>query len=110
MKSEIPKEYIENIVKATSQFVYKNGCIKEILEKGHITEEDNKKVIEYMENHLAYLYTVLLEESNIQKFDLIVKTMNKFYVDNHSTINIDDDGFDKFYDSLFPKSDNINIK
>ena len=63
-----------------------------------------------MDDHLAYLYTVLLEENNIKKFDLIVNTMNKFYVNDTEEIVINDDGFDKFYDSLFPKTNNITVK
>ena len=56
------------------------------------------------------LYTVLLEENNLKKFDLIVNTMNKFYVNDSEEVKINDDGFDKFYDSLFPKSSNITVK
>ena len=52
---------------------------------------------------------VLLEENNLKKFDLIVNTMNKFYVNDSEEVKINDDGFDKFYDSLFPKSSNITV-
>ncbi len=31
----------------------------------------------YMQNHLSYLYNVLLEENDLKKFDLIVATMDK---------------------------------
>ena len=52
----------------------------------------------------------LLEENNLKKFDLVVNTMSKFYVNDSEEVMINDDGFDKFYDSLFPKSSNITIK
>lgn len=56
-----------------------------------------------MENHLAYLYTILLEENNLQKFDLIVQTMSKFYVNDDYKVILEDGGFDNFYNKLFPK-------
>ncbi|WP_259740197.1 hypothetical protein [Clostridium chauvoei] len=64
-----------------------------------------------MENHLAYLYDVLLEENNINKFQLIMDTMDKFYINDAEEVKIDDEGFENFYNQLFP-SDTIksNIK
>ena len=62
-----------------------------------------------MQNHLAYLYTVLLEENNLKKFDLVISTMNKFYVDDKEEVLLADDGFDKFYENLFPQVSNISI-
>lgn len=110
MENNIPKEYIAKIVKATTHFAFKNGPIKESLKAGNITDENIKEIQKYMDDHLAYLYTVLLEESDIKKFDLIVNTMSKFYVNDDEKVEINDDGFDKFYDSLFPKTNNITVK
>ncbi len=109
MENNIPKEYIKNITKASAYYLYKNGPIKDMMKEGKISEEDSKEIQKYMESHLAYLYTVLLEESNIKKFDLIVTTMNKFYVNDNEDIVMSDDGFDKFYEGLFPKSSNITF-
>ena len=64
----------------------------------------------YMQNHLAYLYNVLLEENNLKKFDLVVGTMNNFYVNDNENIELCDDGFDKFFEGLFPKTNNITMK
>lgn len=110
MENKIPKEYIAKIAKATTYFAFKNGPIKESLKSGNITDENIKEIQKYMDDHLAYLYTVLLEESDIKKFDLIVNTMSKFYINDDETVEINDDGFDKFYDSLFPKTNNITVK
>ena len=63
-----------------------------------------------MQNHLAYLYNVLLEENNLKKFDLVVGTMNNFYVNDNENIELCDDGFDKFFEGLFPKTSNITMK
>ena len=110
METKIPKEYITEITKAASCFTFKNGPIKELLSNSKITEEDYKEIQRYMENHLAYLFTVLLEENDIKKFDLIVKTMNKFYMTDNESIEINDDGFDRFFQNLFPKTNNITFK
>lgn len=59
----------------------------------------------YMQNHLAYLYEVLLEENNIKKFDLIMQTMEKFYMNDQSEVLLEDSGFDNFYNGLFPSVD-----
>ena len=110
MTNRIPKEYIAQIAKASTYFTFKNGPVKELVKDKKISEEDLKMFQKYMDDHLAYLYTVLLEENNIKKFDLIVNTMNKFYVNDSEEVTINDDGFDKFYDSLFPKTNNITVK
>ena len=110
MTNRLPKEYIAQIAKASTYFAFKNGPIKELIKNNKISEEDLKDIQKYMDDHLAYLYTVLLEENNIKKFDLIVNTMNKFYVNETEEVVIKDDGFDKFYDSLFPKTNNITVK
>ena len=104
MENKIPKEHIERITKASTYFMFRNGPIKELLENKKISEEDVKNIQIYMENHLAYLYTVLLEENNIQKFDLIVQTMSKFYVNDDYKVILDDGGFDNFYSKLFPSN------
>ena len=80
MTNRLPKEYIAQIAKASTYFAFKNGPIKELIKNNKISEDDLKDIQKYMDDHLAYLYTVLLEENNIKKFDLIVNTMNKFYV------------------------------
>ena len=103
MENKIAKEHIEKITKATTYFIFRNGPIKELLENKKISEEDVKNMQIYMENHLAYLYEVLLEENNLQKFDLIVQTMSKFYVNDEFKVTLDDGGFDNFYNKLFPK-------
>lgn len=110
MEKKIPAEYISNIAKASAYFTFRNGPIKKMNQDGKISDEELREIQEHMQNHLAYLYTVLLEENNIKKFDLIVQTMNKFYVNDDINILIDDDGFDKFYDGLFPKVNNITIQ
>lgn len=64
-----------------------------------------------MQDHLAYLYNVLLEENDLKKFDLIVSTMDKFYINDNEKITLNDDGFDNFYEKLFNNvMDTINIK
>ena len=103
MENKIAKEHIEKITKASTYFIFRNGPIKELLENKKISEEDVKNMQIYMENHLAYLYEVLLEENNLQKFDLIVQTMSKFYVNDEFKVTLDDGGFDNFYNKLFPK-------
>jgi hypothetical protein len=109
MIERIPKEYISKIAKASTYFSFKNGPIKEMLKDNKISEEDLKEIQRYMDDHLAYLYTVLLEENNLKKFDLIVNTMNKFYVDDKQEVLLEDDGFNKFFDNLFPQTSNITI-
>lgn len=110
MDNKQPQEYIANIAKASTYFTLKNGPIKKMVSDGKISNEDINQIQAYMQNHLAYLYTVLLEENNLKKFDLIISTMNKFYVDDNIEISLEDDGFDKFYSSLFPQVSNITIK
>lgn len=109
MDKKIPKDYIANIAKATAYFAFRNGPIKDLIKSEAISDEDVKSIQIYMQNHLSYLYNVLLEENNIKKFDLVITTMNKFYVNDDEAVNIADDGFDNFYEGLFPKS-NITIK
>lgn len=102
MENKLPKEHIERITKASNYFIFRNGPIKDLLKDKKISEEDVKNIQIYLENHLAYLYNVLLEENNLQKFDLIVQTMSKFYVNDDFKITLDDGGFDNFYNKLFP--------
>ena len=109
MDNKKPQEYIANIAKASSYFAFKNGPIKELCKAGKISEEEMNNMQSYMQNHLAYLYTVLLEENNLKKFDLVISTMNKFYVDDKEEVLLADDGFDKFYENLFPQVSNITI-
>ena len=99
MNTKKPQEYIANISKASAYFALNNGPIKELVKEGKITEEE-----------ATNLYTVLLEENNLKKFDLIISTMNKFYVNDKEEVLIEDDGFDKFYNNLFPTTSNITIK
>ena len=103
MENNLPKEYIVKITKASSYFIFRNGPIKELLDNKKVSQEDVKNIQIYMENHLAYLYTILLEENNLQKFDLIVQTMSKFYVNDDYKVILEDGGFDNFYNKLFPK-------
>ena len=113
MNNKKPQEYISNIAKASSYFIFKNGPIKNLCKEGKISEEEIRTIQIYIQDHLAYLYTVLLEENNIKKFDLIISTMNKFYVDDKEEVKLSDDGFDNFYENLFPQTSNIsknNIK
>lgn len=110
MDNKKPQEYIANIAKASAYFAFKNGPVKDLYKEGKLSEEDIKSMQIYMQNHLSYLYTVLLEENNLKKFDLVVSTMNKFYVDDNEEVNLDDDGFDKFYSSLFPQTENFTMK
>ena len=110
MNNRKPQEYIANIAKASSYFAFKNGPIKELCKEGKISEEEMNNIQSYMQNHLAYLYNVLLEENNLKKFDLVVGTMNNFYVNDNENIELCDDGFDKFFEGLFPKTSNITMK
>ena len=50
------------------------------------------------------------KENNLKKFDLVVGTMNNFYVNDNENIELCDDGFDKFFEGLFPKTSNITMK
>lgn len=110
MDNKIPKDYIANIAKATAYFAFRNGPVKDLNKNGKLSDEEVKSLQLYMQNHLSYLYTVLLEENNLKKFDLIITTMNKFYVNDNEEVVIEDDGFNNFYEGLFPKSNNITIK
>lgn len=110
MDKKIPKDYIANIAKATTYFTFRNGPVKDLNKNGKLSDDDIKSIQIYMQSHLSYLYSVLLEENNLKKFDLIITTMNKFYVNDDELVTIEDDGFDNFYEGLFPKSNNITVK
>ena len=110
MENKIPKDYISNIAKSSTYFAFKNGPIKEFVSEGRLTEEDILKIQVYMENHLAYLYNILLEENDLKKFELVVNTMNKFYVNDEEKVIMEDDGFDNFYKQLFPPVNNIKFE
>ena len=109
MDKKKPQEYIANISKASAYFTLNNGPIKDLISQGKITSEEAANLQKYMQNHLSYLYTVLLE-NNLKKFDLVISTMNKFYVNDEEEVLIEDDGFDKFFNNLFPTSSNITMK
>lgn len=110
MEEKRLQEYIKNITKASTYFIFKNGPVKKLQEEGKLSEDEIKEMQVYMQNHLAYLYNVLLEEGNVKKFDLIVGTMNNFYVNDNVEIEMNDDGFNKFFEGLFPKTNNITMK
>lgn len=101
MKDRIPKDYIIKITKASAYFIFRNGPVKKLYDEGKLEDKDIKGMQEYMQNHLAYLFNILLEENDLKKFDLIVSTMDKFYISDNEEINLDDDGFDNFYNNLF---------
>ena len=105
-----PQKYIEDIARSSAYFSFNNGPVKELLNEGKITKEELKNIQIYMQNHLAYLYNVFLEENNLKKFDLVMSTMDKFYVDNKEEVIIQDDGFDNLFKSLFTTPQNIKIK
>lgn len=106
MINNVPKEYISRISKASTYFAFRNGPIKKLYEEGKLKEEDFKEIQKYMENHLAYLYNILLEENDLKKFDLVISTMDKFYINDNEDVKLEDDGFDDLYNNLF----NINCK
>lgn len=113
MKDNIPKEYISRISKASTYFAFRNGPIKKLYEEGKLTDDEFKEIQKYMENHLAYIFNVLLEENDLKKFDLIISTMNKFYINDNENVQIEDDGFDNFYNKLFnieEVNNGINLK
>ena len=108
METKEFKDYIKTISKSSAYFIFRNGPVKKLYEEGKLTDEEIKEMQEYLQNHLAYLYNVLLEENNIQKFDLITSTMSKFYVNDDSVVELKDDGFDNFFESLFNPGNNKN--
>lgn len=110
MGKNIKNEYISKIAKSVAYFTFKNGPIKDIYEKGKISAEEMIDIKRYMENHLAYLFNVLLEENNLKKFELIINTMDKFYVNDDEEIKLEDDGFDEIYKQIFSSVGNINLK
>ena len=101
MDSSIPKEYINKITKACSYFIFRNGPIKKLYEDGKVSDNEIKEIQKYMEGHLAYLFNTLLEENNLNKFDLIMSTMDKFYINDNEEIHLQDDGFDAIYNNIF---------
>ena len=42
--------------------------------------------------------------------ELVMNTMNQFYVNDDTEVVLADEGFDSLYDQLFPKSSNIILK
>lgn len=104
----VPKEYISRISKASTYFSFRNGPVKKLYEEGKLTENELKEIQRYMQNHLAYLFNVLLEENKIDKFDLVMSTMDKFYINDNEDVKLEDDGFDVLYNNLF--NYNIGIK
>ncbi|HHD2753129.1 TPA: hypothetical protein ACOTG0_001938 [Clostridium perfringens] len=110
MKDNKTKEHIARIAKASTYFIFKNGPVSKLHKENKISDEEMKSMQEYMQNHLAYLYEVLLEEGNLKKYELIMNTMNQFYVNDDTEVVLADEGFDALYDQLFPKSNNIIIK
>lgn len=103
MENKLAKDHIARITKASTYFIFRNGKVKQLHEDGKISDDEIKEMQIYMQNHLAYLYEVLLEENDIKKFDLIVQTMSKFYINDDTKVEIEDGGFDDFYNQLFPK-------
>lgn len=109
MEKNIMNEYISKIAKSVAYFTFKNGPIKGIYEKGKVSDDEMIAIKRYMENHLAYLFNVLLEENNLKKFELIINTMDKFYVNDEEEIKLEDDGFDEIYKQIFSQTGNINL-
>lgn len=103
MDKKLAKEHIAKISKASTYFIFRNGNVKKLHEDGKITDDELKEMQIYIQNHLAYLYEVLLEENDIKKFDLIVQTMSNFYINDDTDVFLEDAGFDDFYNQLFPK-------
>lgn len=111
MKERIPKDYLVRITKASTYFIFRNGPVKKLYDEGKLEASDIREMQKYMQNHLAYLYNVLLEENDLKKFDLIISTMDKFYINDSEEIELDDDGFDNFYNQLFNEvMETIKIK
>lgn len=113
MKNNVPKDYIANIAKSSAYFAFRNGPIKELVKNNKVSEEELLEMQRYMQNHLAYLYNVLLDENDLKKFELVINTMNKFYINDSEEVVLEDDGFDNFFNQLFPSEEGIktsNIK
>ena len=87
MDKKKPQEYIANISKASAYFTLNNGPIKDLISQGKITSEEAANLQKYMQNHLSYLYTVLLEENNLKKFDLVIMMKKKFLLKMMVLIN-----------------------
>ncbi|MDU7067363.1 MAG: hypothetical protein E6343_05235 [Clostridium perfringens] len=110
MKDTKTKEHIARIAKASTYFIFRNGPVNKLHKENKVSDEELKEMQEYMQNHLAYLYEVLLEEGNLKKYELVMNTMNQFYVNDYTEVVLADAGFDSLYDQLFPKSSNIILK
>ena len=82
MKDTKTKEHIARIAKASTYFIFRNGPVKKLYDEGKLEDSDIREMQKYMQNHLAYLYNVLLEENDLKKFDLIISTMDKFYIND----------------------------
>ena len=80
MEEKILQEYIKNITKASTYFIFKNGPVKKLQEEGKLTAEEVKEMQVYMQNHLAYLYNVLLEENNLNEINC--KVFDDFFSHN----------------------------
>lgn len=103
------KEYLKKSSKALTYFTFNNGPIKTLKEEGKIKEEEVKEIQKYIEGHLGYILKVLLQEGNIEKFNLIVSTLDKFYVNDNEDVEIKDDGFDNIYKNLFNMNTGIQL-
>ncbi len=110
MSDKVAKEHIAKIAKGSAYFIFKNGPINKLHKENKISDEEIVNIQEYLQNHLAYLYEVLLEEGNLKKYELIMNTMHQFYVNDNTKVTLADEGFDSLYNQLFPKSNNIVIK
>ncbi|WP_300348850.1 hypothetical protein [Clostridium sp.] len=110
MSDKTAKEHIARIAKGSAYFIFKNGPVNKLHKENRISDEEIKNMQEYLQNHLAYLYEVLLEEGNLKKYELVMNTMNQFYVNDDTEVTLEDEGFDSLYEQLFPKSSNIVIK
>ena len=102
MKDTKTKEHIARIAKASTYFIFRNGPVNKLHKENKVSDEELKEMQEYMQNHLAYLYEVLLEEGNLKKYEIVMN--------DDTEVVLADEGFDSLYDQLFPKSSNIILK
>ena len=63
MENKEVKDYLKDITRASAYFIFRNGPVKKLYEEGKLSDEEIKDMQEYLQNHLAYLYNVLLEEN-----------------------------------------------